>query len=162
MAWRGDDNAKKLPLFVFHLLGVSAPPASFHRTHSRRVPTHPRITRQDRNSKKSWSRLPPQPTDSTAAKKASVGFVDSIFAEDIGKFPDTNLAESFNRIPGITITRETSGEGLNIAIRGLGTNFTRVLLNDAPVAIASTGRTDARTPIAKSISTCSRRNCSRS
>jgi TonB-dependent receptor len=80
---------------------------------------------------------------STNAKRESVGFSDSIFAEDIGKFPDTNLAESFNRIPGITITRETSGEGLNIAIRGLGTNFTRVLLNDAPVAIASTGRTDA-------------------
>ncbi len=81
---------------------------------------------------------------STNAKRESVGFADSIFAEDIGKFPDTNLAESFNRIPGITITRETSGEGLNIAIRGLGTNFTRVLLNDAPVAIASTGRTDSQ------------------
>jgi TonB-dependent receptor len=81
---------------------------------------------------------------STNAKRESVGFSDSIFAEDIGKFPDTNLAESFNRIPGITITRETSGEGLNIAIRGLGTNFTRVLLNDAPVAIASTGRTDSQ------------------
>jgi TonB-dependent receptor len=81
---------------------------------------------------------------STDAKRDSVGFTDSIFAEDIGKFPDTNLAESFNRIPGITITRETSGEGLNIAIRGLGTNFTRVLLNDAPVAIASTGRTDSQ------------------
>jgi TonB-dependent receptor len=83
-------------------------------------------------------------TDSTDAKKNSVGFTDSIFAEDMGKFPDTNLAESFNRIPGITITRETSGEGLNIAIRGLGTNFTRVLLNDAPVAVASTGRTDSQ------------------
>src|SRR3954467_13727497 len=82
--------------------------------------------------------------ESTEAKRSSVGFTDSIFAEDIGKFPDTNLAESFNRIPGITITRETSGEGLNIAIRGLGTNFTRVLLNDAPVAIASTGRTDSQ------------------
>ena len=81
---------------------------------------------------------------STDAKRQSVGFTDAIFAEDMGKFPDTNLAESFNRIPGITITRETSGEGLNIAIRGLGTNFTRVLLNDAPVAIASTGRTDSQ------------------
>jgi TonB-dependent receptor len=81
---------------------------------------------------------------STDAKRESVGFTDAIFAEDIGKFPDTNLAESFNRIPGITITREISGEGLNIAIRGLGTNFTRVLLNDAPVAIASTGRTDSQ------------------
>jgi len=83
-------------------------------------------------------------TDSTEAKKNSVGFTDAIFAEDMGKFPDTNLAESFNRIPGITITRETSGEGLNIAIRGLGTNFTRVLLNDAPVGVASTGRTDSQ------------------
>ena len=64
--------------------------------------------------------------DSTTAKRDAVGFIDSIFAEDIGKFPDTNIAESFNRIPGITITREITGEGLNIAIRGLGTNFTRV------------------------------------
>ncbi|HEY0942842.1 MAG TPA: TonB-dependent receptor [Steroidobacter sp.] len=82
--------------------------------------------------------------NSTAAKRDAVGFVDAIFAEDIGKFPDTNIAESFNRIPGITINRETSGEGLNIAIRGLGTNFTKVLLNGAPVAVASTGRTDAQ------------------
>ena len=99
---------------------------------------------------------PPAPTDivvtgyraslesSTRAKKNSTGFTDTIFAEDIGKFPDTNIAETFNRIPGITITRDTSGEGLNVAIRGLGTNFTKVLLNGAPVAIASTGRTDAQ------------------
>ncbi len=82
--------------------------------------------------------------NSTEAKRDAVGFTDTIFAEDIGKFPDTNIAESFNRIPGVTINREITGEGLNIAIRGLGTNFTRVLLNNAPVAIASTGRTDAQ------------------
>ncbi len=81
---------------------------------------------------------------STEAKLQSTGFTDSIFAEDIGKFPDTNIAESFNRVPGITITREISGEGLNITIRGLGTNFTKVLLNGAPVAIASSGRTDSQ------------------
>ncbi len=74
---------------------------------------------------------------STEAKKESVGFVDSIFAEDIGKFPDTNIAESFQRIPGIQISREISGEGTTVAIRGLNTNFTRVLLNNAPVAVAS-------------------------
>ena len=78
------------------------------------------------------------------AKRDNVGFSESVFADDIGDFPDTNLAESFNRVPGITITRETTGEGLNIAIRGLGTNFTRILLNGAPVAIASTGRTDSQ------------------
>jgi TonB-dependent receptor len=74
---------------------------------------------------------------STDAKRESVGFVDAIFAEDIGKFPDTNLAESFQRIPGVQISREISGEGQMVAIRGLNTNFTKVLLNNAPVAIAS-------------------------
>jgi len=73
----------------------------------------------------------------TDAKRDSIGFTDSIFAEDIGKFPDTNIAESVNRIPGVTIAREVTGEGSNVAIRGLGTNFTRVLLNGTPVAIAS-------------------------
>src|SRR5215467_6507492 len=82
--------------------------------------------------------------ESTDFKRSQVGFTDAIFAEDIGKFPDTNIAESFNRVPGIQITRETSGEGLNIAIRGLGTNFTKILLNGAPVAIASSGRTDSQ------------------
>jgi TonB-dependent receptor len=81
--------------------------------------------------------------DATAAKREAVGFVDAVFAEDIGKFPDTNIAESFNRIPGITINREITGEGLNVAIRGLNTNFTRVLLNNAPVAIASAGQDNA-------------------
>ena len=81
--------------------------------------------------------------DSTAAKRNAVGFVDAVFAEDIGKFPDTNIAESFNRIPGVTINREITGEGLNVAIRGLNTNFTRVLLNNAPVAIASAGQDNA-------------------
>ncbi|KQM30109.1 TonB-dependent receptor [Sphingomonas sp. Leaf10] len=76
-------------------------------------------------------------TSQTNAKRNSIGFTDTIFAEDIGKFPDTNIAESVNRIPGVTISREVTGEGANVAIRGLGTNFTRVLLNGAPVAIAS-------------------------
>ncbi|HVS23882.1 MAG TPA: hypothetical protein VMU03_09190 [Gammaproteobacteria bacterium] len=44
--------------------------------------------------------------ESTDFKRNSVGFADAIFAEDIGKFPDTNIAESFNRIPGVTISRE--------------------------------------------------------
>jgi TonB-dependent receptor len=81
---------------------------------------------------------------STNAKRTSANFSDSIFAEDIGKFPDTNIAESFNRIPGITITRDITGEGTNVAIRGLGSNFTNVTLNGAPIAIASSGATDAQ------------------
>jgi TonB-dependent receptor len=76
------------------------------------------------------------------AKKQSVGFTDAVFAEDIGKFPDTNIAEALNRIPGITLTRDITGEGVNISIRGLGTNFTKMTLNNAPIAIATTGATD--------------------
>ncbi len=81
--------------------------------------------------------------NSTQAKRHAVGFQDSIFAEDIGKFPDNNLAESFNRIPGVVISREIDGEGTTLSIRGLGPSFSRVLLNGAAVATASTG--DANT-----------------
>lgn len=80
----------------------------------------------------------------TQAKKNATGFSDAIFAEDIGKFPDTNIAESLNRVPGVTISRDITGEGLQVTIRGLGTNFTRVLLNNAPIAVASTGRDGAQ------------------
>jgi TonB-dependent receptor len=80
---------------------------------------------------------------SANAKKNAIGFIDSISSEDMGKFPDSNIAESISRIPGVTLTREITGEGLQIQIRGLGTNFTRVLLNGAPVASASTGRVDS-------------------
>jgi TonB-dependent receptor len=80
---------------------------------------------------------------STNAKRASVNFSDSIFAEDIGKFPDTNIAEAFNRIPGVTISRENDGSGMRIALRGLDTNFVKITLNGAVVSTASTGNTDA-------------------
>ena len=72
---------------------------------------------------------------STRDKREAVGFQDSIFAEDMGKFPDSNIAESLARIPGVTVNREITGEGQSIAIRGLGSSFTRVLMNGAPVAV---------------------------
>jgi hypothetical protein len=80
---------------------------------------------------------------STNAKRDSISFSDSIFAEDIGKFPDTNIAEAFNRIPGITITRDNDGSGVRVAIRGLDTNHAKITLNGATVMTASTGNTDA-------------------
>lgn len=66
--------------------------------------------------------------DSTAAKRDAVGFVDAIFAEDIGKFPDTNLAESLQRITGVSIDRR-NGEGALVTARGFGPQFNMVTLN---------------------------------
>jgi TonB-dependent receptor len=75
-------------------------------------------------------------------KKDAVGFQDTISAEDFGKFPDKNIAESLSRIPGIQISRDVTGEGMNIQIRGLGSSFTKVLLNNAQIAVASSGPID--------------------
>lgn len=76
---------------------------------------------------------------SADAKRQSTGFTDSIFAEDIGKFPDTNIAESLTRIPGIQLSRDVNGEGLNVAIRGLPNSFTKTLIGGTQVATASIG-----------------------
>ncbi|HEY0802109.1 MAG TPA: TonB-dependent receptor [Steroidobacteraceae bacterium] len=61
-------------------------------------------------------------------KRESPGVVDAITAEDIGKFPDTNLAESIQRIPGVTIDR-INNEGSRVTVRGFGPEFNMVLLN---------------------------------
>ena len=75
------------------------------------------------------------------AKREDKGIVDAITAEDIGKFPDTNLAESLQRIPGVVIDRD-AGEGRSISVRGLGGDFTRVRINGVE-ALATTGGTDS-------------------
>jgi TonB-dependent receptor len=61
-------------------------------------------------------------------KQRSTGQVDAIVAEDIADFPDLNLAESLQRIPGVAITR-VNGEGSQITVRGLSGQYTRVRLN---------------------------------
>ena len=61
-------------------------------------------------------------------KRESVSSVDAIVAEDIARFPDQNLAEALQRIPGIAIQRD-AGEGRAITVRGLGAQFTRVRIN---------------------------------
>jgi len=66
--------------------------------------------------------------ESTRLKRDASGVVDAISAEDIGKFPDTNLAESLQRISGVSINR-SNGEGSQVTVRGFGPDFNMVTLN---------------------------------
>jgi TonB-dependent receptor len=75
-------------------------------------------------------------------KRGEIGMVDAVVAQDIGKFPDLNLAESLQRIPGVVITRD-GGEGRQITVRGLGPDFTRVRLNGLE-ALSTVGSTDGQ------------------
>ncbi len=78
--------------------------------------------------------------DAIDVKRAESAIVDVIKAEDIADFPDLNLAESLQRIPGVAIDRD-GGEGRSIVVRGLGPDFTRVRLNGLE-ALATTGGKD--------------------
>jgi TonB-dependent receptor len=73
-------------------------------------------------------------------KRQSLDSSDSILAEDIAKFPDLNVSESLQRIPGITLARD-QGEGREISVRGLNSTFTRVRINGIE-ALATTGSED--------------------
>lgn len=74
-------------------------------------------------------------------KRDASGIIDVIKAEDIADFPDNNLAESIQRIPGVSINRD-QGEGRNISVRGLGPLFTRVRINGIE-GLSTTGGADA-------------------
>ncbi len=71
-------------------------------------------------------------------KRDAQGVVDAISAEDIGKFPDTNLAESLQRITGVSIDRN-SGEGSKVTVRGFGPDFNLVLLNGRQMPASELG-----------------------
>ncbi len=65
---------------------------------------------------------------------------DSIVAEDLGSFPDDNVADSLSHITGITVQRTRGGEGQFVNVRGLGPEFSIVTLNDRILATDGDGR----------------------
>ena len=85
-------------------------------------------------------------------KRDSVGIVDAITSEDIGKFPDVNLADAMMRIPGVTVTRgrgtasggtggtSTNGEATEITVRGFGPTFNETLFDGRQVAAGTNDR----------------------
>ncbi|HSC06043.1 MAG TPA: TonB-dependent receptor plug domain-containing protein, partial [Steroidobacteraceae bacterium] len=68
-------------------------------------------------------------------KRNAIGVVDAISAEDVGKFPDKNLAEALQRVPGVVINREF-GEGERVNIRGTADELTKTLLNGHSLSTA--------------------------
>src|SRR5688572_6972058 len=72
-------------------------------------------------------------------KRSSGEIVDSIASESLGKFPDTNIAESLQRITGVSIDR-SGGEGQAVTVRGFGPEFNTVLLNGRRIVSDTGGR----------------------
>ena len=72
-------------------------------------------------------------------KRNTIGFSDSIVATDIADFPEQNLSEALQRVPGVTIERER-GLGTRVNVRGLPTEFTFVSINKLATASGSGGR----------------------
>ena len=77
-----------------------------------------------------------------SVKKNSDQIVEAISAEDIGKLPDTTIAESLARLPGVTTQRDKSGQATNISIRGLGPDFNGYLLNGREQTSTGDSRAD--------------------
>jgi len=72
-------------------------------------------------------------------KKQNIGFSDSIVATDIADFPEQNLAEALQRMPGVTIERN-KGLGSRVNVRSLPSDFTHVSINNLATASGSGGR----------------------
>ncbi|BFM21004.1 TonB-dependent receptor [Gilvimarinus japonicus] len=75
-------------------------------------------------------------------KRDSQGVVDAISAEDIGKFPDTNLAESLQRVTGVSIDRQNN-EGSRVTVRGFGPDYNMITLNGRQMPTANINATSA-------------------
>lgn len=84
----------------------------------------------------SYSRSLEQAVD---LKRANIGFSDSIVATDVADFPEQNLAEALQRVPGVTIER-SKGLGTKVNVRGLPSEYTLVSINDLATASGSGGR----------------------
>lgn len=73
-------------------------------------------------------------------KRNETRVTDSIQAEDLGEFPDINLAQSLQRVPGVTLERAANGASRTLTVRGLSSQFTRVEINGMGAATGGGGR----------------------
>ncbi|VXD01617.1 TonB-dependent receptor [Sphingomonas sp. 8AM] len=74
-------------------------------------------------------------------KRSATGVIDAISAEDIGKFPDSNVAASLQRLPGVSIQRSGArGEPTGVTVRGFGGDFVATLYDGRRISTATGGR----------------------
>ena len=71
---------------------------------------------------------------SLSVKRDATVVLDSINAEELGRFPDADVADSLEHLPGITIDRTTGGEGIHVNVRGLGPQYNITTLNNRILA----------------------------
>src|SRR5882757_1907354 len=79
--------------------------------------------------------------EATDIKRNADVIVDSVAAEDLGKFPDANVAEALQRVTGVAISRNNFGEGQQITVRGLGPQFNSTTVNGRMLPTTTAGRT---------------------
>lgn len=77
--------------------------------------------------------------EAQSIKKEADNVVDALVAEDIGKFPDSNVAEAMQRIPGVSVNR-LRGEGQSVTVRGLSGDYNVTTLNGRKIASETVGR----------------------
>lgn len=77
---------------------------------------------------------------SEALKELSDQELDAITAQDLGQFPDSDVAESLSHIPGVAIDRDETGSGSEVTIRGFGPQFNTVLVNGQELPTQTGGR----------------------
>ncbi len=76
---------------------------------------------------------------SATTKRDAAGIVDAVSAAEVGQFPDTNVADALQRVPGVSVNR-SGGEANEVTVRGFGPDFVNVLVNGRTMATANPGR----------------------
>lgn len=85
--------------------------------------------------------------DAVRAKKNNIEITDGISSDGLGRFPDLNVGEALQRIPGVQINREAEGRNATINIRGMPGSYARTTLNGQAFAEPPSLSNDSGTPL---------------
>jgi TonB-dependent receptor len=80
--------------------------------------------------------------DALDRRREAAVAMDTLTLEDLARTSGANVAEAVDRLPGVRLVRDMTGEGVQVSVRGLGPEFVRVLINGAPLQVASDGGTN--------------------